>query len=80
MNPAADSQNVQVGDVVQTRKPHPCGTNQWKIYRIGADIGMECLGCGRRVLLPRREFGKAVKKFIRRAEDDLPTPVSDPNH
>lgn len=79
MNPAMNPQSVHVGDVVQTRKPHPCGINQWKIYRIGADIGMECLGCGRRVLLPRREFGKAVKKFIRRAEDDSATSTNDQN-
>lgn len=58
---------VQVGDVVQTRKPHPCGGDQWEVFRIGADIGLRCLGCQRRVLLPRREFEKAVRKFIRRA-------------
>lgn len=61
--------NVQVGDVVQTRKDHPCGSNQWQIYRIGADIGMRCLGCSRRVMLPRREFQKAVKRWLSHASD-----------
>jgi hypothetical protein len=59
--------DVQVGDVVQTRKGHPCGENRWQVYRIGADIGMRCLGCSRRVMLPRRQFEKAVKKWISRA-------------
>lgn len=56
--------DVQIGDIVQTRKDHPCGSNQWQVYRIGADIGMRCLGCERRVMLPRRQFEKAVKKWI----------------
>jgi hypothetical protein len=64
----------QIGDVVQTRKAHPCGSDQWIIYRIGADIGLKCASCGRRVMLPRREFNKAVKKLISRQE---PTAGSD---
>ncbi len=64
---------VRVGDMVQTRKAHPCGGDQWRVYRIGADIGLECLKCGRRVLLVRRQFEKAVKKWLRRAlEDEAP--------
>ncbi|HVO42812.1 MAG TPA: DUF951 domain-containing protein [Aggregatilineales bacterium] len=65
--PPDDIHTVQVGDVVQTRKAHPCGSDQWQIYRIGADIGMRCLGCERRVMLPRRDFEKAVKKWVSRA-------------
>jgi hypothetical protein len=56
--------SVQVGDVVEMRKGHPCGSNRWLVYRIGADIGLRCLGCERRVMLPRRQFEKAVKKWI----------------
>lgn len=56
--------DVQIGDIVQTRKTHPCGSNQWRVYRIGADIGLRCLGCQRRVMLTRRAFEKAVKKLI----------------
>lgn len=64
---------VQVGDVVQTRKAHPCGGDQWRVYRIGADIGLECLKCGRRVLLARRQFEKAVKRWLHRASaNDTP--------
>lgn len=59
--------DVQVGDVIQTRKPHPCGSDQWRVYRIGADIGLGCLGCDRRVMLPYRQFAKAMKKLISQA-------------
>jgi hypothetical protein len=58
--------DVQIGDVVQTRKAHPCGSDQWQVYRIGADIGLHCLGCDRRVMLPRRQFEKSLKKLISR--------------
>jgi len=50
-----------VGQQVQMRKPHPCGSDHWEIYRVGADIGIRCLGCGRRVMLPRGEFNRRVK-------------------
>ncbi|HSQ27864.1 MAG TPA: DUF951 domain-containing protein [Anaerolineales bacterium] len=55
---------INIGDIVQLRKVHPCGSLQWKIFRLGADIGLECLGCGRRVLLPRRTLAQRMKKLI----------------
>ena len=54
-------------DVVQLRKPHPCGSTEWRIVRLGADIGLKCLGCGHRVLLPRSTFEKRLKRFVSRA-------------
>ena len=56
--------DVQVGDVIQTRKGHPCGSDQWRVYRIGADIGLRCLGCDRLVMLPYRQFARAMKKLV----------------
>lgn len=56
---------IKIGDIVQLRKTHPCGSLQWKIFRLGADIGLECLGCGRRVLLPRRTLAQRMKKLIK---------------
>jgi len=53
-------------DVVQLRKPHPCGSLEWTVVRIGADIGLRCRTCGRRVLLPRRTLEKRLKKFVSR--------------
>ncbi len=59
---------VRLGDVVRLRKPHPCGGYEWQVVRLGADIGMVCLTCRRRVLLPRREFERRVKTFVQRGE------------
>lgn len=57
---------LYVGDVVEMRKAHPCGGKTWEIVRVGADIGMACRTCGRRVMLPRREFTRRVKRFLAR--------------
>jgi len=54
---------------VEMKKPHPCGTNAWKIIRMGADIRIKCQGCGHSVLLPRREFAKKMKRVIQEAEE-----------
>ncbi|MFM8320536.1 MAG: DUF951 domain-containing protein [Chloroflexota bacterium] len=51
-------------DTLRLRKPHPCGSYDWKIYRLGADIGLECLGCSRRVLLSRRELARRLKTVL----------------
>ncbi len=51
------------------RKPHPCGGYEWEVTRIGADIRLRCLTCGRRVMLPRSKFEKRVKAILT-AEDD----------
>jgi hypothetical protein len=57
---------LYVGDVVEMRKVHPCGGYVWEIVRVGADIGLLCRTCGRRVLLPRRDFARGVKRFVQR--------------
>lgn len=55
-----------VGDVVRLKKPHPCGSYQWTVTRLGADIGLRCHGCDRKVLLPRRTLEKRLKAFVER--------------
>jgi hypothetical protein len=55
---------IQIDDVLRLRKPHPCGSYEWKIYRLGADIGLECLRCGRRVMLSRRILANRLKKVL----------------
>lgn len=57
-----------MGDVVQLRKPHPCGGSDWEVVRLGADIRLRCRGCGRRVLLERRTLEKRLKSFVSRGE------------
>lgn len=64
--------DVHIGDIVILRKAHPCGSLRWEVYRVGADIGVKCLGCDRRQLMPRRKFEKAVKKIEH--EHDKPSP------
>ncbi len=51
-------------DVVEMKKPHPCGENRWKIIRLGMDIRIKCLKCEHSVLIPRKEFSRKVKKII----------------
>ena len=55
---------LQLNQKVRLRKPHPCGSTDWVIVRLGADIGLKCQGCGRRVLLTRRELEKRMKKLF----------------
>lgn len=58
-----------IGDRVRLKKPHPCGSHDWTVVRLGADIGLTCESCGRRVLLPRRELERRLKTFLFRADD-----------
>ena len=51
--------------IVEMKKQHPCGSNEWEIIRMGMDIRIKCLGCGHSVLIPRRDFDKKIKKIIR---------------
>jgi hypothetical protein len=53
--------DLAIGDRLKLRKPHPCGGYEWTVVRLGADIGLACDTCGRRVLLPRRELKKRLK-------------------
>jgi len=56
--------DLQLNDTVRLRKPHPCGSYEWNIVRLGADIGLECVVCKRRVLLTRRELARRMKAIL----------------
>ena len=56
------------GDVLRLRRPHPCGGTERTVDRIGADIGLVCQGCGRRVLIARRQLERRIAGFVRRGE------------
>ena len=60
------AEKLYVGDIVEMRKPHPCGGNTWEIVRVGADIGLVCQMCNRRVLLTRRNFARQARRFLQR--------------
>lgn len=54
-----------LGDIVEMKKQHPCGSKQWEIVRLGADIKIKCCGCDRLIMLERSKFEKDVKKIIK---------------
>ncbi|MGE5333710.1 MAG: DUF951 domain-containing protein [Nitrososphaerota archaeon] len=58
--------DLGLNDRVRLRKPHPCGSTDWRVVRLGADIGLKCEGCGRRVLLPRSEVERRIKQILSR--------------
>lgn len=60
--------DLKVGDIIKMKKPHPCGTNSWKLVRVGMDIRMECTGCGHRVMLPRKQVEKGFRGMLQEAE------------
>jgi hypothetical protein len=57
--------------VVRLRKPHPCGGYEWEVTRLGADIGLRCIQCGRRLMLERATLERRVKEFVKRAGDEV---------
>lgn len=60
--------NIDIGDIVTMKKPHPCGSKEWKIMRIGADFRMECCGCGHIVMVPRVKAEKNIKNIVKSEE------------
>ena len=59
-----DNDMILIGDVIKTRKPHPCGSDEWTVIRTGADIKMKCNGCSRIVMLDRDSFLRRRKTVI----------------
>lgn len=57
-------EEIRLGDKVKMRKTHPCGSDEWSVIRIGADIKIKCLGCGRIVMMDRADFIKHRKKVL----------------
>lgn len=68
--------DIQVDDIVQLRKQHPCGGWEWRVFRTGADIGIVCLTCQRRLMLSRSKFRRAAKKVVQRS---APSSVDEKN-
>ena len=59
---------IKLGDVVRLKKKHPCGSYEWQVVRLGADIGIKCLQCQRRVLLERSVLQRRIKTFVSRGQ------------
>jgi hypothetical protein len=60
-----------LGDVVRLRRRHPCGGDEWLVDRLGADIGLRCLACGRHVLVERTVLERRLAGFVRRGDPEL---------
>ena len=60
--------DLRLNDLVEMKKPHPCGSDRWKIIRTGADVKIKCLGCGRIVMLSRADFVKRSAKLVSSAQ------------
>jgi hypothetical protein len=56
--------DIAPGETYRMRRKHPCGSFEFRVYRVGADIGIECLGCRRRVMLDRLKFESRVKSRV----------------
>lgn len=64
------SVSIQIGDIILTKKPHPCGKNEWTVVRTGADVKLKCNNCGRVIMLDRDACEKRIKKLIPKVEVD----------
>jgi len=62
--------DLELNDILKLKKPHPCGGYEWKVIRLGADIGLECRTCQRHILLSRREVRNRLKKNLKRDFDE----------
>lgn len=56
-----------VGDIIRMKKPHPCGTYEWEILRVGADFRLKCTGCGHQVMVPRKLVEKNTREIRKKA-------------
>ena len=62
---------LMLGDLVQMRKTHPCGSDRWTVIRVGADIKIRCMGCSRIVMMDRADFTKRMKKVLSHATEPI---------
>lgn len=57
--------DIQIGDVLEMKKSHPCGSREWQVLRVGMDFKLRCTGCGREMMVPRSKAEKSVKQVKR---------------
>jgi hypothetical protein len=74
--PARPALELLLGDVVRLRRTHPCGSTEWLVDRLGADIGLRCQGCGRHVLLERRSLEARLAAFVSRGDPAMSAAVA----
>lgn len=74
--PARPALELFLGDVVRLRRAHPCGGTDWLVDRLGADIGLRCQGCGRHVMLERRQLEQRLSDFVTRGDQGMSAAVA----
>jgi hypothetical protein len=74
--PARPALELLLGDVVRLRREHPCGSTEWLVDRLGADIGLRCQGCGRHVMLERRTLESRLSSFVSRGDAQISAAVA----
>lgn len=62
----AERLNYEVGDIVKLKKPHPCGSREWEILRVGADFRLKCIGCGHQIMIERKTVEKSTRGLTRK--------------
>ena len=62
--------DVRVGDVLELKKEHPCGSKHWQVLRVGMDFKLRCQGCGHELMIPRSKAEKNIRKILRTAEEE----------
>ncbi len=61
--------DIHVGDVLELKKEHPCGSRRWTVLRVGMDFRLRCMGCGHELMIPRSKAEKSIKKVIQAGEE-----------
>ena len=69
-NEGGTAVDIRVGDVLELKKGHPCGSRRWAVLRVGMDFRLRCEGCGHELMIPRSKAEKSIKKIIRPGEDE----------
>ena len=64
----ADKVELKIGDIIKMKKPHPCGSHEWEILRVGADFRLKCMGCGHQVMTERKMVEKNARGLMKAAE------------
>ena len=62
--------DIRVGDVLELKKEHPCGSRRWQVLRVGMDFKLRCQGCGHELMLPRSKAEKNIRKILRTGEEE----------
>lgn len=60
--------DVRIGDILEMKKPHPCGSKSFSVLRVGMDFRLKCTGCGHEIMIPRQKAEKNIRKLVREPE------------